>query len=139
MASATQARVGYSTLWQDNSSGVMTTKAEVLRIGGPEPERAMIDATNITSPGEWEEVVPGIIKSGMVTIELQFILADATHRAILAAIESGAKINAQIVWPDGTIWSFSGYYNKFAPKTATNEKITATVTFKPTGALTIPT
>lgn len=141
MGAPSQAISGFGTLYQHNYSGSFVTVAEVEKIGGPDLERQMIDVTNLGSPGEWEEFIAGLIKTGDMNLQINYLPGDQTQRNIQAGIIAGGKYQHKMILPDAglTTISFSGFFRKFTPAAPKDNKLSAVVLIKPTGVVTFPT
>lgn len=138
----TVATSGFGTLLADGG----TTIAEITKIGGVGPELQMIEVTHMLSPGAQREFIPGLIANGDISFEMNMLPGSGaglgqTQRTIIAAIQSRLKKSFTITWPDSaaTVWSFSGYYTKYEGEAPVDNKMTAKVTIKVTGVLSIPT
>lgn len=125
------------------SPETFTTIAEIKSITGPEISRNVIDVTTHNTTGGWEEALAGLLRSGEVSFDINFVPTDATHdptTGLLAAIKNNTKTNFQITFPDGspaTVWSFSGYVTKFGTGAEIDNVLNASITIKPTGAITL--
>lgn len=136
---------GFGTLLKIGDGGgpeVFTTIAHVRNISGPGFSFDMIDVTSHDSPGAYEEMVPSIIRTEELTLDIIYDPAHATHNAatgLLNKVANRAKTNFQIVFPDTalTTWTFAAYVNKFTPTTPFDDALTAQVNLKPTGQPTI--
>jgi hypothetical protein len=135
----------FGTLIQRGDGGGpenFTTIAEVLDIRGPGIRRDTSDKTNHSSPSGWEEVMPGIKRSGEVTFSVNFIPTENTHDAgagLLKDLNDGTLRNFKLKFPDGavTTWSFSGYVTGFEPTAPVEGNLTADVTIKLSGVPTL--
>lgn len=137
---ASVATSGYGVLLQHNASGSYVTIAEVERFNNGGPELSTIDVTNLTSPGDYEEVIAGLLKNPEISATVNFLPDDTTQRGLIAAVINRSKLGWKILWPSGTIWSFNGFCLSVQPTVAgVNAKITATIKIKPTGSITQPT
>jgi hypothetical protein len=117
-----------------------TTIAEVKDIRGPEIKRDVIDVTNQSSPGGFEEIIPSIRRTGNLTFACNFNPTDPTldqTTGLLADINSTDPLprNFRLLLNDvdDTMWSFAGYvvgFDQTAPVTGVLE---ANVTIKISG------
>lgn len=138
----TNAIAAYGTLLKIGDGGgpeTFTTIAEVTSIGGPSLGLDMIDATSHDSTQGWEEVIGGILRSGEVTMELNFIPTEGTHNAatgLIADMVARTLRNFQMVFPDAgnTTWAFSALVNKFQPAAPVDNKLSASCTLKLSGS-----
>jgi hypothetical protein len=119
-----------------------TTIAEVVEISGPALSVDTADATHHSSSGDYEEVVPTVIRSGEVTFDINYLPTDSTHDAtdgLLNDLENKTKRNFELVFTDGsnTTWTLTGYVTGFEPSAPHDDKLDASVTIKLTGQPTI--
>lgn len=141
----TSAIAGYGTLLKIGDGGdpeTFTTIAEVVTIGGPALGLDMIDATNHDSTGGWEEVIGGILRSGEVTFDINYIPTHATHDAstgLIADMVARTKRNFELVFPntDETTFSFTALVSKFVPSAPVDNKLSASVSLKLSGQPTL--
>lgn len=116
-------------------SDTFTAVANIVSLTGPGMERDQLDVTDHGSPGQWEESIPGIKRSGEVELELHY---DPTeHDVLLDDWSDGLEAvrGIRIVWPDAmnTVWAFDAYLMGFEPEAPHDDKLTATATYKLTG------
>ena len=113
----------------------------VVSISGPGISLDTVDVTAHDSTDGWEEVVPTILRSGEVTFEINYDPATASHRnAANGLIARMVGRNAD-TWTFGGpmgVWAFSGYVTGFEPSAPHDGKLSASVTIKPTGVVTMP-
>lgn len=141
----TQATSGFGTLLKIGDGGgpeTFTAVAEVTNVGGPSLTRDSHEASHMESPGAWDEHVPGLKRGGEVSLDLNFLPADATQNAgtgLLADLESGVLRNFELVFPDvgATTWSFSALVTAFEPTAPVDDRLTASVTLKVSGQPTL--
>ena len=126
----------------DTTAGVaVVTVASVKSIGGPGLALDNEDVTTHDQSTSFEEVVPTILRSGEVSIELVYDPNDATHKASTAGFidDVEAKILAffQIIFPGPYTWGFQGYAVGFEPSSSVDGALTASATIKITGQPTL--
>lgn len=116
-----------------------TPIAEVTNITGPGLSVDTIDVTSHDSADGYEELVAGIIRSGEVTLDLNFMPANATHKALVTDLASRQANTYSLVFPDTaqTTWSFSALVTGFSPGAPYDGKLSASVTLKLTGKPTL--
>ena len=139
---ATIGTSGFGTLLKAGngaSSETFATIAEVKNIKGPAITLEMLDATHMESPNGFREWLPSFKDSGEVTFTLNFLPASTGHKAITTDLYARTKRNFQLVFPNtgATRWSFAGYYVNFAANAGISEILTADVTIRVTGGVTI--
>ena len=132
--------VAFGTEFQTESPvpGTYVTVAQVRNIGGPSMAGDMIDVSCMESPGFYRQFVQGYNDAGEVALDLIFDPADETQDAtdpdgLLALFDNQEENGFQIVFPDSTIWRFTGLVSAYEPGAPFDEALTATVTVKVTG------
>lgn len=133
----------YGTTFYIGTSGAGTAVAQVVSISGPSLTLDTEDVTSMDSTDAWEEVVPTIKRSGEVSLELVYDPAAATHKnasgGLLYAFDQRASGTYTLVFPDAasTEWVFTAYVTGYEPDMPVDGRLAATVTFKPTGDVTL--
>lgn len=109
--------------------------ANVKGISGPGLKLDTEDVTTHDQATAWEEVLPTILRSGEVSVDLVFDPGDIVHQAALANLVGKASNGFEIWFPDSgfSAWSFDGYVTGFEPSEPVDGAITATMTIKITG------
>lgn len=142
----TSATSGFGTLLKQGDGGspeAFTAIAEVRSLTGPSSVMSPIDVTNHQSTSGWREFVAGLLDGGQVTMELNYLPANATHKATSASgfldrFENKNIINFQLVFSDAasTTWTFTGYFDGMTPTAPIDGALTASVSVKITGVVT---
>jgi predicted secreted protein len=113
----------------------------VTNISGPALGLDTEDVTAHDSVGGWEEVVATILRSGEVTLDINYNPAAATHKnaalGLLYMLINRVLTAWTIAGPLGA-WTFSAYVTKFEPSAPFDGKLTASVSLKISGAVTAP-
>lgn len=120
-----------------------TEVAQVTNISGP---GISLDTTDVTEHdgGGWEEVVATILRSGTVTVDIVYDPAAATHKnatgGLLYDLVNRVKGTWNIVFPTTPVayFTFDAFVTGFNPSAPVDGALTASVTLKPTGAITLP-
>lgn len=88
--------------------------AEITNINGVEMDSDEIDVTNHDSPDYFEEVIQSIRRTGVVSIEGNFIPGDAGQAALLTDYLAGTVGDYTIVFPAvmACTWSFQAFVKK---------------------------
>ena len=117
--------------------------AQVTSISGPGISLDTVDVTEHDGDG-WEEVVPTILRSGEVTLEIAYDPAAATHKnasgGLLFDLAQRAKSAYTLTFPTtpAASWTFNAYVTGFEPSAPVDGALTASVTLKITGVVTLP-
>jgi hypothetical protein len=142
----TEARIGWGGelhVSTDNTEANLVELLEVREVGFPSDEADEHEVTHLKSPGRRKEFIAGLIDGGEFTATLNYDPGNATDLLLTAAKDTGDTRKIRIVIPDdsgtGTAdWNMvtSVFVKKWAPDNMeANAPITATVTFRVTGAL----
>lgn len=111
--------------------------AYLSNIGGPGLGLDTIDVTTHDTSPAWEEVVPTILRSGEVSLDLIYDPAAATHSSaangLLDRYVDKTLTRCKITFPDTTAWIFSAYVTGFEPSEPTDGALTAAVKLKVAG------
>ena len=124
-------------------TGTGTVYAQVTNISGPSLSLDTVDVTSHDSTSAWEEVVATILRSGEITLDIVYDPANATHKyatgGLLYDLVARTAITFTLIFSDAatTEWTFSGYVTAFEPSAPVDGALTASVTIKPTGVVTI--
>lgn len=123
----------------DSSSPTFTAVAEVNSISGPNLTRDTIDVTSLDSTGGYREFIGGFRDGGEVTLEMNFTLDG--YDDLKADFDNDTMWTYQIVLPDSgnTTFEFDGLVTSLGLGIPMDDKITADVTIKVSGQLTVTT
>jgi len=123
----------------DSESGVFSAIAEVSNIGGPELARDTIDVTSLDSTGGYREFIGGFRDGGEVSLSMNFTID--TYNQMKTDYESDDAHNYQVVLPDtgATTLEFAAFVTRLGLSVPTDNKISADVTIKITGQVTLTT
>lgn len=140
------ALLGYGSVFEiedDNSPGVYVPMLEVSSITPPSADLDQIDVTHMQSPNRRREFISGLIDGGECSFDMNFIPGNASDDRLfqLLTLPVGASRtrNCRVSFPNGVTWSFQAELTKYEPTVPFDDKMTATVTFKVTGDLTVGT
>lgn len=129
----------FGTLFKRSSTNV----AAVKNISGPGLSLDTADVTSHDSTGAWEEVVATILRSGEVTLELEYDPNAATHKyasgGLLYDLVQRASQTYSIVFPSSptVTWTFTAFVTGFEPSASFDADLKATVKLKITGQPTL--
>jgi predicted secreted protein len=139
----TQARIGFGTLFQirdDNASPVAyVTIGEVTNISLPNLAMDAVDTTHTESPGGVRESIPGLVDSGEVSVEMNFVhqsVSDALIRSLFTNRSVAAcKILFDTSPEDGV--SFNAVPTGYEVQAPLDDKVAATLTLKVSGQVAV--
>lgn len=131
----TQASIGYGTIFdisRDNEVSWITI-GEVYDVTPPNDTVDEIDATHMLSPNRTREFIPGLIDPGEASFEQNFVPGSPSDLLISEIKVAGERVRCRITFPNGVTWKFSGWVSGYEPAVPTDDKMTATVTWRVTG------
>jgi hypothetical protein len=139
----TAALLGYGAVFEiatENSPDSYVALAEVTNITPPSADVDQVDTTHMQSPGRYREFIDGLIDGGECSCEINFIPGNATDQRMfeLLALPTGVTHarNCRISFANGVTWSFLGTLTGYEPDVPVDDRMTATITFKVSGAIT---
>jgi len=104
----------------------------------PSLTRNPIETTSHNDPED--SYVVGIRRRGELSFNIGFLPSGASH-GIASGLEKawldGTRDIWKVLFPDGGIWTFSGYITNISPSAPIDEELTADVTIRPTGTMVI--
>jgi len=119
-----------------------TAIANIKSIKGPGIKVDVADTTDHGSTAAWEEAVATIIRTGEVSVTINYDPANATIKnaasGFLAILIARAAVTWEITMPGASVISFSGIATGFEPDLPHDGSLTAELKIKPTGAVTLP-
>ncbi len=116
---------------------------QVTNLDGPGLSVDVIDVTTHDSTNAWEEAVAGILRSGEVSMDIVWDPADAFYAnagtGLLADLIARVPITLTLQFPDvaTTEWTFQALVTGFEPSMPVDGLLGASVSFKPTGNMTL--
>lgn len=132
----TQASIGYGSIFAvstDNGSTYVDL-AEVNSITPPSSTFDMVDATHMQSPNGDREFIIGLNDPGEAGFEMNFVPGSAADLKIQAIKQAREKVKCRITFPNGVTWTFSGLLMTYEPAVPTDDKMTASVSWKVSGS-----
>lgn len=114
-----------------------TALAEVNSINGPGMTRDFIDVTSLDSTGGYREFIAGFRDGGTVTLNMNF--TRATYELMKEDFENDDEQIYEILLPDADLTSveFVGLVTELPLTIPTDDKVTADVTIKVSGQVTV--
>lgn len=123
---------------EDDSSGSSYTAiGEINSIDGPNMSRETIDTTALDTSGGYRTFIPSFRDAGELNMEMNFTLD--TYDDLKLDFEASAIRYWQVVFPDtgSTTLEFGGYVTSLGTAISTDDKVTASVTIKISGSVTL--
>lgn len=119
------------------SSPTFTAIAEINSIDGPSKSRDTIDVTSLDSTGGYREFIASFRDGGEVSLEMNFTRDGYVD--MTADFEVDTLVDYQIVLPDtgNTTFDFSGLVVNVGLAIPFEDKVTAPVTIKVSGQITL--
>ncbi len=138
------ALLGYGSEFQiqaENSPDTFVALAEVISITPPSSTLDQIDVTHMTSPNRRREFISGLIDGGECSFDMNFVPGstsdDRLFELLTLPVGTSRRRACRISFPNGVTWSFNAELTGYEPTVPVDDKMTATVTFKVTGDLTV--
>lgn len=131
---ATNTSIGYgATFARDSGGGVFADIAEVVSITPPQMSRDTPDATHLASPDGYREFISGLRDGGEISLELNFVPADATQTLLRTDFDGDAPVDYQITFPDTSNVTATAFVTALSPSVPLDDKMALSVTLKVTG------
>jgi len=132
----TEAAIGYGSKFavSTDDGATFTDIAEVSNITPPSSSIDVIDATHMQSPNGDREFILGLNDPGEASFDMNFVPGSAADLKIQGVRNARARVRCRVTFPNGVTWTFSGILTGYEPAVPTEDKMTATVTFKVTGS-----
>lgn len=134
---ASNAFSGVGTEFRRWNGSAWVQLAEINSINGPTMTRDFIDVTSLDSTGGYRQFIAGFRDAGTISLSMNF--TRTTYDAFKADFESPDANFYEIVLPDAetTTLEFSGLVTEVPITIPTDDKVTADVTIKISGPVTI--
>lgn len=140
---ASEAMLGYGSIFQiqtENSPDTFVDLAEVTNITPPSADVDQIDVTHMQSPNRYREFIDGLIDGGECSFDMNFVPGSTSDDRLfeLLSLPVGTihRRNCRISFPNGVTWTFAATLTGYEPDVPTDDKMTATVSFKVSGSIT---
>lgn len=131
------ATAGLGTKFYRWANSQWNAVAAITAISGPSKSRTTIDVTTLDTEEGYMEFIGGLRDPGTVTLSMNF--TNAGYALLNTDFESNERGNYQIVLPDDeeTTLEFEALVTELPLAVEINDKITADVTFKVSGKVTL--
>jgi hypothetical protein len=126
---------------QDDGVGAFVEVANIGDLTPPSLGRNEFDVT--THNNDIDQYILGVLRRGQVTFPFNFIPKDGTHDHLTGLYKSVIEHQTdgwRITFPDEpspTVWVFSGGISNIVPTAPVDGALSANVTIRPTGTMTI--
>lgn len=137
---ATEADIGYggSVEVSTTTGGTPTTLlGEVTNITPPNESVDVIDVTHMASPSRYREFIQGLIDPGEFSCEVNWVAGGATDDFVISWRTSGETRNVRITTNNGTTYTFPAFVTGWTPQMPVDGKMSATLSCKVAGAITV--
>ena len=123
----------------DSSATSYADIAEVNSITGPNLSRATIDVTSLDSTGGYREFIPGFRDGGEISLDMNF--TPDGYNDLKDDFEAEVTWDYEIVMGNAaaTTLQFAGFVTALGVAIPMDDKVTASVTIKISGQVTIVT
>jgi len=115
--------------------------AQVTNISGPGMTLDTEDVTTHDQATAFEEVVATVLRSGEVTLDIEYDPNEATHSASAGGLidykENKIPVWLELTFPGAVVWQFPAFITGFEPGAPHDGALTASVTAKISGAPTL--
>jgi hypothetical protein len=133
--------IGYGVELRVSDAAPATTPTnlvgQIMDVGPPSPTRDIIDVTSSSSPDMARQFIAGLIDYGEASFEMNWEPGSAADTLLRGISLERLPRTYQMRWtqmtPDVTI-TFAGYLTAYERSSPMDDKMTATVTIKVTGA-----
>lgn len=113
------------------SPGDFAFIAEVFNVNPPSQVDDVVEATHYQSPNRRREYIPGLVESGEVSFDMNYVPGSASDVLINAA--QGVEKVLRLTFPNGVSQVFNGVRQGYEKNAPIDDRMTATVTFRVTG------
>jgi predicted secreted protein len=108
-----------------------TTIPEINSFNGPSGSATIIDVTDLSSTAK--EKLTGLHDNGQLSFECNFIPTNAQHVALRTAKENSSMCSFQLIFSDGTTWSFNALVTGFSVSGGVDGVVKSSVTLDISG------
>jgi predicted secreted protein len=143
---ASNALLGYGSVFEivsDSSPDLYVPLSEVKSITPPSADVDQVEVTHMQSPNRYREFISGLIDGGEASFEMNFIPGSTSDDRIFELLSlpvgQSRRRSCRISFPNGVTWTFDGEVTGYEPTVPFDDAMTATVTLKVTGGVTVGT
>jgi hypothetical protein len=128
-ASAAKASLGTTFTWNS------LTPTEITSITGPKLSGRKIEVTNFNS-GSYAEYIMGVMDTGTITLNMNYIAADAGQIGMMADAAARTSRTWNIDFPTVGSFTGTGYVESYEPSADVSGQVKLSVTICVTGEIT---
>lgn len=138
----TAALLGYGakvSVASADSPDNFTELAEITNIKPPSATVDMIDVTHMQSPDRRREFIAGLIDPGECSFDMNYVPgseSDVLLNEILDAAADERRRRVRMTFPNNVRFTFWGELMTYEPDVPTDDKMSAAVSFRVSGAIT---
>ena len=119
--------------------GALVALEGVFEISAPSEEADDVEITHFKSPARRREYIRGLIETGEIEVQMNYVPGSATDTLCRAALAAGDNRAFELVLPDEAgdpAWEITGtaYAKSYERAIPLEDKLSATLTLKVTGA-----
>jgi len=140
------ALLGYGSVIEivsDSSPDLFVALAEVKSITPPSIDVDQVEVTHMQSPNRFREFISGLLDGGEASFEMNFIPGSTSDDRLFELLNLPTGVSrrraCRISYPNGVTWSFNAEVTGYEPDVPFDDAMTATVTLKVTGTITVGT
>lgn len=106
---------------------------QIQDIDGPNLSTDTDEITNHSSPGQVEEFIATVKRTGEISFPIVFNPADASHAALYTAWSAKTLDPYEMAYPDGSTWEWDAYVTGLGETAPVNGHLERAVTLRPSG------
>jgi len=128
---------GVGTIFRRWDNSAYEDIAEINSISGPGMSRSTIDTTSLDTTGGYRTFIAGFRDAGTISLNMNF--TRTTYELMKDDFESDTEVDYEILLPDdeNTSLNFAGLVTELPLDIPTDDKITANVTIKISGTVSL--
>ena len=112
--------------------------AAILSINGPSLSRETIDTTNMDTSNAKSYMAASLYEPGEITLDIAYAPGATPHDAMTSALTGATDYDWKVTFSDtSTHVAASGFVTAFEPSADLDGQLTASITIKLNGAITI--
>lgn len=130
------ASIGYGSYFHisQNAGADWIEIAEVYDITPPSSTVDQVDVTHMNSPNRTREFISGLSDPGSASFEMNFVPGSASDLKIQEIRGTGEQVLCRVTFPNDVTWAFTGQIESYEPAIPTEDRMTASVSFKVSGS-----